>query len=76
MLAAGATCRFVFVRCALVTACLAVVEAFPLAIEAAGAWLSAVAGFWLLLTTDVFVAGCTALDEELAFGSAATDELD
>ena len=73
LLAAGATCRFVFVRCALVAACLAVVGAPA---EAAGTLLSAVAGFWLLLATDVFVAGCTALDEELAFGSAATDELD
>lgn len=62
-----------FVRCALVAACLAVVGAPA---EAAGTLLSAVAGFWLLLATDVFVAGCNALDEELAFGSAATDELD
>ena len=76
MLAAGATCRFVFVRCALVAACLAVVEASPPATEAAGTLLSAAAGFWLLLATDVFVAGCTALDEELAFGSTVTDELD
>lgn len=73
LLAAGATCRFVFVRCALVAACLAVVGAPA---EAAGTLLSAVAGFWLLLATDVFVAGCTALDEELAFGSTVTDELD
>lgn len=62
-----------FVRCALVAACLAVVGAPA---EAAGTLLSAVADFWLLLATDVFVAGCTALDEELAFGSATTDELD
>lgn len=68
-----------FVRCVLVAACLAVVEAFPPATEAAGTLLSAAAGFcWLLLAAGafVFVAGWTALDEELAFGSATTDELD